>query len=94
MADAVARQRVAAACDALIQRTPLKTFNEAMGSADYARWRRELVELASAAGPDFRAAVLFQNDIPAPASYPDASVLLDDATGGVTLTMPHEFAGA
>ena len=85
----VARQRVAESCDALVQRVPFKQFSEPLGSVDYARWRRELVELASSAGPDFTAALLFKHDIPAPPAYPLAAVLLDTAAGGVVLSMPQ-----
>ena len=42
--DAEARQTVARACDALITRQQLfSTFDEKVGAADYARWRRDLI---------------------------------------------------
>ena len=73
----------------MVQRVPFRHFSEALGSVDYARWRRELVELASSAGPDFTAALLYKHDIPSPSVYPLAAVLLDNAAGGVVLSMPQ-----
>ena len=46
--DAEARQAVARACDALITRQQLfAIFDEKVGAADYARWRRDLIALTS-----------------------------------------------
>ena len=63
--DAEARQTVARACDALITRQQLfSTFDEKVGAADYARWRRDLIAYVASAGQDFVQALLFNGVIP------------------------------
>ena len=86
---AAARQQVTTAADSMISRSTLTPFNEALGSSDYVRWRRELVQLAESAGAGFRAALLTNQNIPRRAPYADADVLLNDATGVATLTIPQ-----
>ena len=76
--DAEARQTVARACDALITRQQLfSIFDEKVGAADYARWRRDLIAFVAPAGQDFVQALLFPGVIPAPAQYVDAQVTMD-----------------
>ncbi|KAL3916930.1 MAG: hypothetical protein SGPRY_006614, partial [Prymnesium sp.] len=89
-ADAEALARVTVAADNLVNRPlPLDPFKENLGSADYVRWRRDLVNLAESAGPDFKAALITLRAIPAVALYADASVVLDNAAGAPVLTMPQ-----
>ncbi|KAL3920038.1 MAG: hypothetical protein SGPRY_005403 [Prymnesium sp.] len=86
VADAEALYTTAA--DNLVNRlVPLDQFKENLGSADYVRWRCDLVHLAESAGPDFRAALVTLRAIPAVAHYADASVVLDTAAGAPVLTM-------
>ena len=88
--DAEARQAVARACDALITRQQLfAIFDEKVGAADYARWRRDLIAYVASAGQDFVQALLFGGVIPAPAQYVDAQVTMDTAAGRPQLTMPQ-----
>ncbi|KAL3932542.1 MAG: hypothetical protein SGPRY_000653 [Prymnesium sp.] len=90
VAGAEALARVTTAADNLVNRPiPLDQFKENLGSADYVRWRRDLVHLAESAGPDFRAALVTLRAIPAVAHYADASVVLDTAAGAPVLTMPQ-----
>ena len=73
--DEVARQAVARACDALITRQQLfSTFDEKVGAADFARWRKDLIAYVASAGQDFVSALLFRGVIPAPPQYGDALV--------------------
>ncbi len=88
--DAEARQIVARACDALINRQQFfSTFDEKVGATDYARWRRDLIAYVASAGQDFVQALLFPGVIPAPAQYVDAQVTMDTAAGRPQLTMPQ-----
>jgi len=88
--DAEARLAVARACDALITRQQLfPTFDEKVGAADFARWRKDLVAYVASAGPDFVAALLFPGVIPAPPQYGDQLVNMDTAAGRPQLTMPQ-----
>ena len=52
--DEAARLAVARACDALITRQQLfAIFDEKVGAADYARWRKDLIAFVASAGQDF-----------------------------------------
>ena len=88
--DAEARQAVARACDALITRQQFfSTFDEKVGAADFARWRKDLIAYVASAGQDFVQALLFRGVIPAPPQYGDALVNMDTAAGRPQLTMPQ-----
>ena len=88
--DVEARQAVARACDALITRQQLfAIFDEKVGAADYARWRKDLIAFVASAGQDFVKALLFVGVIPAPPQYADAQVTMDTAAGRPQLTMPQ-----
>ena len=48
----------------LMQNSTFSTFKESEGSTGYARWRKDLTAVASAAGQDFDLALHFQFNIP------------------------------
>ena len=86
---AAARERVATVADSLNARDAIDPFQEELGSSDYARWRRELIQVALSCGEDFHAALVTAQPIPRGAAYPDACVLLDTAASVPTMTMPQ-----
>jgi hypothetical protein len=66
-ADADARIRVATRTHELQRNFDINTFDEALGPAEYRRWRTHLIHVATSAGPDFVAALTHPGDIPPPA---------------------------
>ena len=93
MADAAlvdAREAVRQSCDSLVSRsTYFTTFNEGLGSSDYARWRRDLISFVTPAGQDFVAALVTAAVLPPVADYNDTLVAVDTAQSRVPLTMPQ-----
>jgi hypothetical protein len=71
-ADAAARLAVAQQCDSLLSRPNISTFDESLGAADYARWRRDLLDMAASIHIAFKATLLTQQNFalgaPTPAS--------------------------
>ena len=59
----VARTRVSGISDALSNITTIVKFDETNGSVDFARWRREVTQVATNAGQDYRIALPTQRDI-------------------------------
>ena len=86
---AAARERVSGLADGLANKQTLAIFNETLGAADYARWRRELLQVASSAGDDFRMSLLTQAVVPPAAPYTEALVLSDTVAGVPAMTMPQ-----
>ena len=63
-ADAAARLAVAQQCDSLLSRPNISTFDESLGAADYARWRRDLLDMAASIHIAFKATLLTQQNFP------------------------------
>ena len=87
-ADAFRRQ-VGAAAMQLISHNAVTVLDEKIGAKDWTRLRLEWLNAAAAAGPDFVAALLYPNNIPAAADYTDAQVLDATETGAPTETIVH-----
>jgi hypothetical protein len=88
-ADAAARLAVAQQCDSLLSRPNISTFDESLGAADYARWRRDLLDMAASIHIAFKATLLTQQNFALGAVYNDADVLLDTAAGVPAQTIPQ-----
>ena len=92
MADAAleaARRSVTLASEEILKNSASAPLNEALGSKDWARLRREWLNAADAAGVDFRAALLYDGNIPEATPYDPANVLLDTAAGALAPSMVH-----
>ena len=87
-ADAFRRQ-VGAAAMQLINNTSTKPLDEKIGAKDWTRLRLEWLNAAAAAGPDFVAALLYPQNIPAAADYTQAQVLDTTEAGAPTETIVH-----
>ena len=74
-ADTAARLAVAQQCDSLLSRPNISTFDESLGAADYARWRRDLLDMAASIHIAFKATLLTQQNFPLGAVYKDADTL-------------------
>ena len=84
-----ARARVVAAADNMNTRQISTKLDEKLGAKDWRRVRAELINEAEAAGPDFKAALLYRGNIPAGAVYTDRLVLIDDENGAPPLGLPQ-----
>ena len=79
-ANAASRTRVAKICDTIDRQQHLfALFDETKGSADYARWRRDLLLFVDSAGKDFTAALLYTLPLAPEADYADALVNVNEA---------------
>ena len=82
-----AHEQLLARIHIFVTSTTISIFNESEGSVDYARWRKDLLAAAAAAGSDFLLALEFRGNIPPTALLGNASVLDDTATSFPTETL-------
>ena len=81
---------MATQCDTLVQRsTFFTTFDESKGSADYRRWRKDLVSTIQTAGAGFVETLNFAGAMPAVAQMTDANIQSNEEAGLLALTMPQ-----
>ena len=88
--DARARARVAMNAQELINRPRISVvLDETNGCKDWKIVREWIIREASAAGEDFRKALLFEGNLEAAPDYADAQVTDNSGTGAPMETLPQ-----